>query len=55
MIFSKENSISEFNKLNHCIDASKRFGEISVDDAETLIFFLEIVKEALIARRVINA
>ena len=53
--FSKENSNVEFNKLNHCIESSKNFGVISVDDAETLVFFLELVKETLTTRRFTNA
>jgi len=55
MAISKDDSTSEFSKLNHCIETSKRFGEISIDDAETLTFFLELVKEALVVRRLVNA
>ena len=53
--FSKENSNVEFNKLNQCIETSKNFGVLSVDDAETLVFFLELVRETLTTRRFTNA
>ena len=53
--FSKENSNVEFNKLNQCIESSKNIGVISVDDAETLVFFLELVRETLTTRRFTNA
>jgi hypothetical protein len=53
--FSKENSNMEFKKLNKCIETSMKIGEISVDDAETLVFFLELVKETLTTRRYSNA
>jgi len=53
--FSKENSNMEFTKLNQCIETSMKIGEISVDDAETLVFFLELVKETLTTRRYTNA
>ena len=52
--FSKENSNIEFNKLNQCIESSKNIGVISVDDAETLVFFLELVRETLTTRRFTN-
>ena len=55
VVFSKENSNFEFSKLNQCVEASRKFGEISVDDAETLTFFLELVKETLTAGRYLNA
>lgn len=55
MRFTEQNSIYEFGKLNQCIQATKRNGEITADDAETLTFFLELVKEALVARSMANA
>jgi len=51
MRFSHQNTGYEFNALNKCIATSQMIGEISVDDAETLTFFLELVKEALMTRR----
>lgn len=54
--FSNKNSHFEFSKLNQCIETSREFGEISVDDAETLVFFLELVRESLTTiRRYTNA
>lgn len=55
MRFTDKNSNLEFGKLNHCIEATKRFGEISPDDAESLTFFLELVKETLISGSLANA
>lgn len=55
MRFSQHNSRFEFNTLSKCIETSQRIGEISVDDAETLSFFLDLVKEALTSRGLINA
>ena len=53
--FTKENSNFEFSKLNQCIETSRKFGELSVDDAETLVFFLELVRETLTTQRYQNA
>ena len=53
--FTMENSNFEFYKLNQCIETSRNFGEISVDDAETLVFFLELVRESLTTLRYRNA
>lgn len=50
MEFTQQNSFHEFNKLNECIEFTKENRKISEDEAETLTFFLEIVKEALMAR-----
>ena len=55
MSFSITNSNFEFSKLNHCIEISRNLGKISVDDAETLVFFLELVREALTNKRYANA
>ena len=55
MIFSQHNSRFEFSTLNKCIETSHKIGEISGDDAETLIFFLELVQEALTSRGLANA
>ncbi len=55
MPFSKQNSSNEFTKLNYCIDTTQKHGEISDDDAETLTFFLELVKEALVTRTITNS
>lgn len=55
MAFSNSNSNNEFTKLNHCIDTTQKHGEISDDDAETLTFFLELVKEALVSRTMTNS
>lgn len=55
MKFTNQNSGSEFGKLNQCIEATMSNGEISVDDAESLTFFLELVKEALFNRALINS
>ena len=55
MSFSITNTRFEFSRLNMCIDISRKVGEISVDDAETLVFFLELVKEALTNERYANA
>ena len=55
MRFSQHNSRFEFSTLNKCIETSQKIGESSVDDAETLTFFLEIVKEALTSRGLANA
>ena len=55
MSFSITNTQFEFSRLNHCIEISRKIGEISVDDAETLVFFLELVREALTNKRCPNA
>lgn len=55
MRFTEKNSIYEFGKLNHCIQATRKYGEITEDDAESLAFFLELVKEALVSRSMANA
>ena len=55
MAFSLTNSHFEFSRLNHCIEISRKIGEISVDDAETLVFFIELVREALTSKRSSNA
>ena len=55
MRFSQHNSRLEFTTLNKCIETSQKIGEISIDDAETLTFFLELVKEALTSRGLANA
>jgi hypothetical protein len=55
MRFTEENSINEFGKLNDCILTTQRYGDITTDDAESLTFFLELVKEALLARSIMNA
>ena len=55
MRFTEENSMNEFGKLTECIRTTQRHGVISTDDAETLTFFLDLVKEALMARSQQNA
>ena len=55
MKFTNQNSGNEFGMLDECIKATMNRGEISVDDAESLTFFLEIVKEALCNRAIINS
>ena len=55
MIFTEQNSLTEFDKLNHCIQVSQHTGKITDDDAETLAFFLELIQEALTSRRFTNA
>ncbi|MCK4613514.1 MAG: hypothetical protein KAU14_01825 [Thermoplasmata archaeon] len=55
MKFTEQNSVYEFSKLMQCIETTKRHGEISLDDAETLTFFLELVKKALTSRSISNA
>ena len=55
MRFTESNSINEFGKLNHCILSSREHGDISADDADTLKFFLDLVKETLVTRTIGNA
>ena len=55
MAFSITNTHFEFSRLNHCIEISRKIGEISFDDAETLVFFLLLVREALTSKRSSNA
>ena len=44
----------EFGLLEQCVNTTADNREISEDDRESLTFFLELVKEALIARRKID-
>ena len=55
MKVTDQNSLIEFGMLNKCISSTKNRGEITDDDAETLTFFLELVKESLIARGMANS
>jgi hypothetical protein len=55
MKFTNQNSGSEFGLLTQCIKTTANHGEISSDDAESLTFFLELVKEALVNRAIVNA
>ncbi len=55
MRFTQQNSFHEFNRLNECIEFTKENQKISEDEAETLAFFLDLVKEALITRATANS
>ncbi len=55
MRFTNQNTGSEFGLLTQCIQTTANHGEISTDDAESLTFFLELVKEALVNRAIVNA
>lgn len=55
MIFTNQNSGSEFGLLNKCIMTTANHGEISDDDAESLAFFLELIKDALMKRSIANS
>ena len=55
MRFTDKNSTYEFGKLNSCIQSTQKYGDISADDAESLTFFLELVKEALVSRGMANS
>lgn len=55
MKFTDKNTGIEFGKLDHCIQATVSHGELSEDDGESLAFFLELVKEALLSRALINS
>jgi len=55
MRFTDKNSSTEFVMLNNCIEATVSRGELSQDDGESLTFFLELVKEALTSRSLINS
>ena len=55
MRITENESAFEFSKLNQCIESTKNHGEISEDDAETLTFFLELVKEMIVEKVMINS
>ena len=55
MRFTEENSGNEFGQLSQCIKSTMNRGEISADDAETLSFFLDIVKETLVSQNMANS
>ena len=55
MKFTDKNSMFEFSKLNKCIESTKKHGEITADDAETLSFFLDIVKDSLMMNTMSNS
>ena len=55
MRFTEQDSAFDLSKLNQCIESTKNHGEISEDDAETLTFFLELVKEMIVEKVMINS
>jgi len=55
MRFTDKNSILEFGMIDECIRSTNNRGEITDDDAETLTFFLQLVKEALLTHGRVNS
>ena len=55
MRFTDKNTGLEFGLLNRCIEATVNNGDITPDDGESLTFFLELVKEALVSRAKMNS